>query len=89
MVIIIAVFILYALFGDIFPGRLQGRPQNWQLLSGYMAFDSNGILGLPMSIASTVVVAFILFGVLLNLTGGSTSSPTRRSSAWAATEAGR
>lgn len=71
LVIIIAVFILYALFGDVFPGRLQGRPQNWQLLSGYMAFDSNGILGLPMSIASTVVVAFILFGVLLNLTGGS------------------
>tara|TARA_R100000322_G_scaffold9788_12_gene6217 strand:- start:2509 stop:4437 length:1929 start_codon:yes stop_codon:yes gene_type:complete len=71
LVIIIGVFILYALFGDVFPGRLQGRPQNWQLLSGYMAFDSNGILGLPMSIASTVVVAFILFGVLLNLTGGS------------------
>ncbi|MBV0912443.1 TRAP transporter permease [Anianabacter salinae] len=71
LVIIISVFILYALFGDVFPGRLQGRPQNWQLLSGYMAFDSNGILGLPMSVASTVVVAFILFGVLLNLTGGS------------------
>ncbi len=71
LVIIIGVFILYALFGDVFPGRLQGRPQNWQLLAGYMAFDSNGILGLPMSVASTVVVAFILFGVLLNLTGGS------------------
>ncbi len=36
-----------------------------------MAFDSNGILGLPMSVASTVVVAFILFGVLLGITGGS------------------
>lgn len=71
LVAIIAVFILYALFGDIFPGRLQGRVQHWQMLSGYMAFDSNGILGLPISVASTVVVAFILFGVLLNLTGGS------------------
>ena len=71
LVIIIGVFILYALFGDVFPGRLQGRAQDWQLLSGYMAFDSNGILGLPISVASTVVVAFILFGVLLNLTGGS------------------
>ncbi|MEZ5752607.1 MAG: TRAP transporter fused permease subunit [Paracoccaceae bacterium] len=71
LVIIIGAFILYALFGDIFPGRLRGRPQDWQLLSGYMAFDSNGILGLPISVAATVVVAFILFGSLLNLTGGS------------------
>lgn len=71
LVLIIGAFVLYALFGDIFPGRLQGRPQNWQLLAGYMAVDSNGILGLPISVASTVVVAFILFGVLLGITGGS------------------
>ncbi|MBD3678198.1 MAG: TRAP transporter fused permease subunit [Rhodobacteraceae bacterium] len=71
LVIIIVVFLLYALFGDVIPGRLQGRPQNWQLLSGYMAVDSNGMLGLPISVAATVVVAFILFGTLLNLTGGS------------------
>ncbi|MBY4891823.1 TRAP transporter fused permease subunit [Rhodobacteraceae bacterium N5(2021)] len=71
LVIIIAVFILYALFGDVFPGRLQGRAQNWQLLAGYMALDSNGMLGLPMSVAATIVVAFILFGTLLGITGGS------------------
>lgn len=71
LVIIILAFLLYALFGDVFPGRLQGRPQNWQLLVGYMAVDSNGILGLPISVAATVVVAFILFGVLLGITGGS------------------
>jgi TRAP transporter 4TM/12TM fusion protein len=70
LVIIIAVFLLYALFGDIVPGRLQGRPQNWQLLAGYMALDSNGILGLPISVAATVVIAFILFGTLLAVTGG-------------------
>lgn len=71
LVIIIAVFLLYALFGNLVPGRLQGRPQNWQMLASYMAVDANGILGLPMSIAATVVVTFILFGALLGLTGGS------------------
>ncbi len=71
LLIIIAAFVLYALFGDFVPGRLQGRPQNWQLLSGYMAFDSNGIFGLPISVAATVVVAFIFFGTLLGITGGS------------------
>ena len=70
LVIIIAVFLLYALFGDVLPGRLQGRAQNWQVLSGYMAFDSNGILGLPLSVAATVVITFILFGTLLSATGG-------------------
>lgn len=71
LVLIVIAFLLYALFGDIVPGRLQGRAQSWQLLAGYMAVDSNGILGLPISVASTVVIAFILFGVLLGITGGS------------------
>lgn len=71
LVIIIGVFLVYALIGDMIPGRLSGRAQNWQMLSGYMAFDSNGILGLPLSVAATVVVTFILFGGLLAITGGS------------------
>jgi len=70
LVIIIAVFILYGLYGNIVPGRLQGRVQSWEILTGYVALDSNGILGLPMSVAATVVVSFILFGTLLNITGG-------------------
>jgi TRAP transporter 4TM/12TM fusion protein len=71
LVIIIAVFLLYALFGNLVPGRLAGRAQDWQMLSGYMTFDINGILGVPMSVAATVVVAFLLFGSILSRTGGS------------------
>jgi TRAP transporter 4TM/12TM fusion protein len=70
LVIIISVFLLYALFGDMVPGRLAGRAQDWQLLAGYMAFDVNGIFGLPLSVAATIVTAFIFFGALLNATGG-------------------
>ena len=68
---LIILFLLYALFGDILPGRLSGRTQDWRLLAGYMALDSNGIMGIPMAVAATVVVAFILFGNLLLVTGGS------------------
>ncbi|WP_309084379.1 TRAP transporter fused permease subunit [Chelativorans sp.] len=71
LVIIIVVFLLYAMFGNYVPGRLAGRPQDWQMLSGYMAFDVNGIFGTPMAVAATVVVAFILFGNVLGHTGGS------------------
>ncbi|HYZ25970.1 MAG TPA: TRAP transporter fused permease subunit [Geminicoccaceae bacterium] len=71
LVIIVLAFLLYGLFGDLFPGRLAGRAQDWQKLSAYLAFDVNGILGVPLGVAATVVVAFIFFGTLLQATGGS------------------
>lgn len=71
LVAIVTVFLLYAMFGDLVPGRLAGRPQDWQKLAGYMAYDVNGIFGLPMAVASTIVIAFIFFGSLLMATGGS------------------
>ncbi len=70
LVIIVVAFILYALFGDAFPGRLSARAQDWQGLASYLAFDINGILGIPMAVATTIVVAFIFFGNLLASTGG-------------------
>jgi len=71
LVVIMVVFILYAMFGDLVPGRLAGRPQDWQKLAGYMAYDVNGIFGLSLSVGATIVVAFIFFGALLTATGGS------------------
>jgi TRAP transporter 4TM/12TM fusion protein len=71
LVIIVACAIVYAMFGDMLPGRLGGRAQDWQKLAAYFAFDVNGILGIPMAVAATVVVAFIFFGNLLQATGGS------------------
>ncbi|MEK9725860.1 MAG: TRAP transporter fused permease subunit, partial [Rhodospirillaceae bacterium] len=64
-------FILYALLGDLFAGSLAARPVDWQKLTGYLALDVNGILGLPMGVAATIVIAFLLFGRLLTITGGS------------------
>ena len=70
LVVIVAVFLLYALFGDHVPGRLAGRAQDWRNLSAYLAFDVNGILGLPMAVVSTIVIAFVFFGSVLEVTGG-------------------
>jgi len=72
LLIIVACFILYALFGDVLPGRLAAKAQDWPKLASYFAFDINGILGIPMAVATTIVVAFIFFGNLLTATGGST-----------------
>lgn len=70
LVVIMIVFLLYAMFGNIVPGRLAGRPQDWQKLAGYMAYDVNGVFGLSLSVGATIVVAFIFFGALLGATGG-------------------
>jgi TRAP transporter 4TM/12TM fusion protein len=71
LVIIVAVFVLYALLGNHVPGRLAARAQDWRGLSAYLALDVNGILGLPMAVVTTIVIAFIFFGNILNATGGS------------------
>ena len=70
LVIIVLLFLTYAVFGGGLAGRLAAREQDWPKLAGYMAYDANGLLGIPLSVASTIVVAFIFFGTLLNRTGG-------------------
>ncbi|MGX1098843.1 TRAP transporter permease [Amorphus sp. MBR-141] len=67
---IIVLFILYGLFGDHVPGIMAGRASDVERLSAYLAIDFNGMLGMPIVVASTVVVSFLLFGALLAATGG-------------------
>ncbi len=67
---ICAAFIGYALWGDALPGALAARATDWQKLSAYLALDVNGLLGLPLAVACTIVIAFLLFGELLNASRG-------------------
>ncbi|HEX5092037.1 MAG TPA: TRAP transporter fused permease subunit [Burkholderiales bacterium] len=68
--VICAVFIAYAMWGDVLPGPLAARATDWQKLSAYLALDVNGMLGLPLAVACTIVIAFLLFGELLNASRG-------------------
>ena len=71
LVIIVLVFLAYAMIGNYMPGRLAARTQEWRGLGAYLALDGNGMLGLPMAVGATIVVTFIFFGNVLNATGGS------------------
>ena len=71
LLIISVVFIAYALWGDFLPGRLAAQTTDWQTLTAYLALDVNGVLGLPLAVASTIVIAFLLFGELLKASRGS------------------
>jgi len=68
--VICAAFIAYALWGDALPGPLAARATDWQKLAAYLALDVNGMLGLPLAVACTIVVAFLFFGELLNASRG-------------------
>ena len=64
-------FIVLALVADQLPGTLTGRPVPIDRLAYYLIWDSTAVLGLPMMIISTVVVAFVMFGQSLFQSGGS------------------
>jgi TRAP transporter 4TM/12TM fusion protein len=71
LLIIVLVFIAYALFGEYVPGELEGRPVDWRDLVLYQTLDPHGLLGPIVGIALTIVVTFIFFGTLLFRSGGS------------------
>lgn len=70
LVSVTAAFLLYALVADKVPGLLQGRAMAPVDLVGFVTVDNLAIFGLPLTIIGTVVVIFILFGQLLQVTGG-------------------
>lgn len=70
LVSIVSVFLLYGVFGNYVPGQLSGRAQAWDRLTSYLTLDLNGILGVPLTVSVTIVVAFVFFGNLLSATGG-------------------
>ena len=65
-----AVCILYAKFGYLLPGILYTQGFSWQRIAIYLYLDSSGILGVPLTVAASVVVAFIMFGQALYAVGG-------------------
>ena len=66
--ILVIVFICYALFARYLPGS--GISTDWRKLSLSLAANNTGILGLPVKVATTIVIAFVLFGAVLQHTGG-------------------
>jgi TRAP transporter 4TM/12TM fusion protein len=66
--ILVICFISYALLANYLPGS--GLPTDWRKLSLALAANYTGILGLPVKVATTIVIAFVLFGQILQHTGG-------------------
>jgi TRAP transporter 4TM/12TM fusion protein len=71
LVLVTLGFLAYGLLGQLIPGELQGRPLKLDQLLYYIVWDGGSMLGTPVLVASTIVIAFVLFGFLLFESGGS------------------
>ena len=72
LTVLVAAFVLYGRYGDLMSGLFKSRGASWERLTMYLYLDANGMLGLPLVVSSTVVMAFVLFGNVLFLSGGAT-----------------
>jgi len=63
-------FLLYAAFGNYLPGAFVGRSYSVSRLASFLFWDANGIYGLPMYIAASYVMLFVIFGSFLLKSGG-------------------
>ena len=70
LAIIAVAAILIAVFAEHLPGVLAGRPFRPDAFLYSMAFQDGNILGAPLSIVGTVVIAFVLMGAMLQAAGG-------------------
>lgn len=70
LVIVVLATVGYGLIGHLTSGPLQTREVQPERLLIYLSLDSNALLGITMSVAATIVVAFVLFGQMLLRSGG-------------------
>ena len=70
LVIVAIAFLLYAFLGPYLPGMLGHRGYGIERVASQMYITLEGMLGTPMSVATTFVFAFIVFGCFLEATGG-------------------
>ena len=59
----------YAFAAHWFPGALEGQYTEPRRLIAYLYADTNGVPGIVLAVASTVVLAFIIFSKCLEATG--------------------
>jgi TRAP transporter 4TM/12TM fusion protein len=71
LIVITFLLVVWVLVGHLVPGEMRTHKVEAPTLAIYLNFDNNGLLGLVLEIASTIVIAFVLMGQLLARSGGS------------------
>ncbi len=71
LVLIATFFMIYALFGDAapFPRALRHTGVSFEDLIEQLFMITDGIYGVPVAVASTMIFAFVMFGAFLHVSG--------------------
>ncbi|MDV6252815.1 TRAP transporter fused permease subunit [Vibrio sp. EA2] len=69
MVAIAALFLAYAMFGDVLPDNVASKGFSVEEIVRFHIYSTNGVYGAPLAIAAGVVFMFVLFGAFLQVTG--------------------
>jgi TRAP transporter 4TM/12TM fusion protein len=67
--IILLGFILHPIFSNYLPGILSGRGYSITRVGEMIYFPPEGVFSMPLNIAATIVVGFLIFGGLLLVSG--------------------
>lgn len=68
--ILCALFVFFPMFADKMPDILYGNPFTFQETMTMQILDSQSLVGIPMRVTGTLLIGFIIFGVILSRTGG-------------------
>jgi TRAP transporter 4TM/12TM fusion protein len=63
------LFLLYAVFGHNLPGMLRHLRLDLPMIIYYVALSTEGIFGLPLYVASTIVIIFLILASMLRKFG--------------------
>ncbi|MFC1907151.1 TRAP transporter permease [Chloroflexota bacterium] len=66
---IVLAFVIYAYFSNYFPGFLHARGYGFFRQTYVLYTGVDGIFGIPLAVAGTIVVAFVLFAAFLHGSG--------------------
>lgn len=69
IVVIATFFLLYAVYGNYFPGFFQHKGYSISRIISQLFYSTEGVIGTPLGVCATFVFLFILFGSFLEKTG--------------------
>src|SRR5881392_2466266 len=69
MPIVVASFVLYALFGEQLPGSWAHRSYEVGRLVGHLYMTLEGIFGVAVDVSSTLIILFTIYGAFLQFSG--------------------
>ena len=68
--LIVTLFSLYPLVADVMPGPIQAFPSSLSETAMYHTMSTESIMGIPLQAFAGLVIGFLVFGVVLQKSGG-------------------